>query len=102
MQSFSEFKADFHHVFIRARKDPTKTWHNILYPATDDVIFAVLESWPSEWCAPVGSTVETDKSTMYRKKEETKLRMAQLAGKRRKEKVEAKAQAARDATQVVK
>ena len=48
LQSFVEFKADFHHVFIGARKDPMKTWHNLLYLANGDVIFAVLESWPSE------------------------------------------------------
>ena len=49
LQSFAEFKADFHHVFIRVLKDPTKTWHDLPYLATDDVISAVLESWLPEW-----------------------------------------------------
>lgn len=39
-----DFKADFHHVFIRVSKDPMKTWRELPYLATDDFIFAVLES----------------------------------------------------------
>jgi len=75
LQSFVEFKENFHHVFIRARKDPTKTWHALPYLETDDVIFVVLESWPLEWCTPAGSVMDTDKSTTQHKKEETKLRI---------------------------
>jgi len=37
-----------------------KTWHNLLYLATYDVIFVVLVSWLPEWHAPDGSMVETD------------------------------------------
>ena len=44
LQSFVEFKEDFHHDFIRVPKDPMKTWHDIQYLVTDDVIFAVIES----------------------------------------------------------
>lgn len=44
LQSFVEFKVGFYHVFIMARKDPMKTWHNLPYLVTDDVIFIVLES----------------------------------------------------------
>lgn len=61
-----------------------KTWHNLPYLATDDVIFVFLESFLLEWCAPAGSIVETYKSVMQCKKQETKLRMVQLAEKRRK------------------
>ena len=61
LQSFAEFKVDFHHVFIMAQKDPMNTWHNLPYLETDDVIFAVLESWFQEWCAPAGSVVEVEK-----------------------------------------
>lgn len=64
LQSFVEFKADFHHVFIKARKDPMKMWHELPYLVTDDVIFAVLESWPLEWRTPAGSTVEAENSAM--------------------------------------
>lgn len=81
LKSFVEFKADFHHVFIRVRKDLVKTWHNILHLAINDVIFIVLESWPSEWRALAGSTMEMDKSVAQRKKGETKLRMVQLVEK---------------------
>ena len=56
LQSFVEFNTNFHHLFIRAQKDPMKTWHDLLYLATDDVIFAFLESWLLEWRAPAGST----------------------------------------------
>jgi len=73
LQSFVEFKANFCHVFIRAWKDPTKTWHDLPYLATNDVIFAVLESWPLEWHALASFMVETEKYAMHHKKEETKL-----------------------------
>lgn len=91
LQRFAEFKEYFHHVFIRAWKDPMKTWHDLPYLVTDDVIFVVLEYWPLEWCAPTGFVMEMDKSTTYHKKEETKLRMVQLAEKCTKEEVAAKA-----------
>jgi len=91
LQIFTEFKADFHHVFIKVQKDPTQTWRELPYLVTD-VIFEVLESWPSEWRALAGSAVEVEKSVAQWKKEEVKLRMAQLAEKRRKEEVAAKAQ----------
>jgi len=42
LQSFADFKAEFHHVFIRARKDHTKTWHELPYLVTGDVIFVAL------------------------------------------------------------
>jgi len=61
LQIFTEFKAVFHHVYIRACKDPTKTWNELPYLSMDDVIFAILESWPPEWHAPARSTVEAEK-----------------------------------------
>ena len=73
LQSFAKFKGDFRNVFMRAWKDPMKTCHKLPYLAIDDVIFAVLESWPLEWRAATGSTMEIDKSTVRCKKEETKL-----------------------------
>ena len=75
LQNFVEFKAYCHHVFIRAWKDPMKTWHNLPYLVTDDVIFTVLESWSPEWHTLARSVVEADKSVVQRKKEETKLQM---------------------------
>lgn len=67
---------DFHHVFIRAQKDPTKTWHSLPYLAAYDVIFVVLESWPSELHVATSSTMKMDKFVVQFKKEETKLKMA--------------------------
>ena len=62
LQSFTEFKADFHQVYIRTRKDVAKACKELPYSTTDDVIFTVLESWASEWCVPSSSTVESEKS----------------------------------------
>ena len=39
-----------------------KTWHELPYLATDDVIFMVLESWPPKWRALADSMVEAKKS----------------------------------------
>lgn len=76
LQSFAEFKENFHHVYIRARKDPMNTWHELLYLATNDFIFSVLESWPPKWHALASSVVEAEKSTMLKRKDGTKLWMA--------------------------
>jgi len=38
-----EFKADFHHVYIWARKDLDQKWYDIPYLATDDAIIEVLK-----------------------------------------------------------
>lgn len=96
LQSFAEFKADFHHIYIRALKDPAKKWNELPYMATDDVIFDVLEAWPLEWCTPAISSVEEGKSAAQKKKKESKLWVAQLAEKRRKEAATAKVQEAQD------
>jgi len=76
LQSFTKFKEDFHSIYIKARKDPAKTWTKLPFVATDDVIFNVLETWPPKWLAP--NIAAIDKSTVQRKKEEAKLRIAQL------------------------
>lgn len=44
LQSFAEFKADFHNIFLRARKDLAKKWNELPFIATDDVIFYVIET----------------------------------------------------------
>lgn len=76
-------------------------WHELPYLATNNVIFTVLESWSPEWCTPAGSAVEAEKSAMQLKKEQVKLRMAQLAEKYRKEEVAVKAQPVHDAAKLV-
>jgi len=72
LQSFTEFKVAFHHIYIKVWKDPTKTWHEVLYLEMDDFIFALLESWPPEWCTPTSSVVESKKFATQRQKEEAK------------------------------
>jgi len=96
LQSFAEFKADFHHVYIRARKGPVKKWNELSYLTTNDVIFDVIESWPPEWCTPAIFAAETEKFVAQQKKEEAKLQMAQLAKKTRKKAASTKAQEAQD------
>ena len=83
MQSYVDINVDFHRISIRAGKDPTKKWYDLSYLATDDVIFNVLETWPSKWHAP--DITEIEKLAAQRKKEEAKLRIAKLTEKRRKE-----------------
>ena len=49
LQSFVEFKLDFHNIYIRACKDLAKKWSKLPFIAIDDVIFDVLETWLPEW-----------------------------------------------------
>lgn len=75
LQSFSEFKVEFHHIYIMACKDLVNKWNELMYPTTDDVIFTVLESWLLGR-APTISMIETEKSAAQWKEEEEKLWMA--------------------------
>lgn len=52
LQSFANFKFDIHNIFIRVHKDPKKQWMKLIFVATHDAIFIVLEKWPPEWRAP--------------------------------------------------
>ena len=96
-----EFKEDFLHLFIRAQKNPTKTWHQLPYLVTDDVIFAVHESSPLESCTLAGSTVEAKKSAVEQNKEEMKLQMVQIVEKCMKEEVLDKDKAVHDSLKLV-
>ena len=73
LQSFTEFKVDFNHVYIRVCKEPKNKLNELHYLTTNDVIFSMLESWPLEWHAPASSMVKSKKSAKQRKKEEAKL-----------------------------
>ena len=79
LQSFAEFKADMHKIYIRARKDLTKQWTNLPFVATDDAIFNVLEAWPPEWCTP--NIIEIEKSVAHKKKDKAKTRITELTEK---------------------
>lgn len=101
LQGYVEFKANFHHVSIRAWKDPAQKWYDLPYLAMDDVIDAVLDQWPTEWRTTTDLAMGGSKYTTQRKKEEAKIKMTQLAEKRKKEATE-KAQAERKAVQTEK
>ena len=78
-----EFKADMHNLYIRAPKGPAQKWVKLLFIATDDAIFVIMESWPSEWRAPDLAAME--KIATQQQKKDTKLHIAQLAERRRQE-----------------
>lgn len=59
--------------------------------ATDNMIFIVLETWPPEW--RVVGLAELEKVVAQKKKDDAKLRITQLSGRRRNEKVVAKVRA---------
>lgn len=97
LQTFAKFKVDMHSIYIRAQKDPTLQWKKLPFVATNDVIFKILETWLLERRAP--DFVEIEKSTAERKKDETKLCIAQLAKKTRQEATTTEVKTARDAAQ---
>ena len=49
LQSYVDFKANFHQISISERKDPAQKWHDFPYLATDDAIDVVLDKWSAEW-----------------------------------------------------
>jgi len=74
LQRSTEFKVDMHNLYIQALQDPVHKWVKLLFIATNDVIFAVMESWPLEWHAPNFETME--KAAAQQRKKDTKLRIA--------------------------
>jgi len=46
LESIAEFKEDMHNIYVWAQRDPTKEWTKLLFIATDDAVFMVLETWP--------------------------------------------------------
>lgn len=98
LQGYVKFKVDFHRVSIRVRKDLVQKWYHLPYLATNDAIDLVLDKWPVVWHSTKDMAVGRRKSAMYKKKEEAKLKMTQLAEKRKKE-VTDKAQVECKATQ---
>jgi len=51
LQSTTEFKANMHNLYIRARKDPKQTWVKLPFIAMNNAIYKVLAAWPLEWRA---------------------------------------------------
>lgn len=52
LRSFVDFKADMHNMYIKAHKDLVQNWPKLPFIVIDDAIFAMVDSWPPEWCAP--------------------------------------------------
>lgn len=78
-----EFKANFHHVSIHARKDSENKWYDLPYLATENAITVVLDRWLVDWCTASDLTAGSSKFAAQRKKDEAKLKMEQLATKRK-------------------
>jgi len=72
-------------ISIRVQKDPMWKWYDLSYLATDDAIDAVLDKWMAEWHTSTNLEVGGSKFSAQKKKEEAKLKMAQLVEKRKKE-----------------
>lgn len=52
MSTYKTFKADFHRVYIQARKDPTQKWHDLPYLARETYLQEVIMTWHTESHAP--------------------------------------------------
>jgi len=84
LQGYTKFKAGFHRLSIKVRKDPSQKWYNLPYLAMNDAINAVLDTWPAEWHTTTDLAIDGSKSDAQKKKE-ANLKMAQLVDKRKKE-----------------
>jgi len=69
---YAEFMADFHHVYIQARKDPDHKWFELPYLDMNDTIAEVIKRWLAYWDVPSDEAVGTSKSAEKTKKEVTK------------------------------
>lgn len=55
------FKADFHNVSIRERRDPNHIWHKIPYLVSETNVQDIVGSYRVEWCGPTHIGVGTSK-----------------------------------------
>jgi len=70
MKHIAEFKADMHHIYILARKDPAQTWTPLLFIVTNDIVHKIVKAWPAAWRGP--AIVERNEAAIQKKKEATK------------------------------
>jgi len=47
MKHIAEFKADMHHVYIKAWKDPAQAWTSLHFIAINDVTDEIVDTWPA-------------------------------------------------------
>lgn len=85
LSGYVEFKANFHCVSVRVWKDLKKKWYDIPYLAMDDATAMVLESWPSEWRTTSDLSARSSNSAVKQEKREARLKIDQLADRRKKE-----------------
>lgn len=52
LSAYAEFNADFHRVYIQARKDQEKKWHPLPYLVSETDVQEIVGLWLIEWCAP--------------------------------------------------
>ncbi len=88
---YAEFKADFHHVYIWARKDPDPKWFDLHYLAVDETFAKVIKNCPIDQNYTSDVAVGTRKSPQKKIKEVVRQKVQILAEKRKKE-AEEKAQ----------
>jgi len=48
---------------VKARKDPTRTWHPFTYLATEDDSLTIAQHWLEEWMSPPSEDVGIEKGT---------------------------------------
>jgi len=48
LRAFTEFKAEFHNVYIWARRDPKQIWHKLPYLVSETDVQEIVGSWPVE------------------------------------------------------
>lgn len=70
MKEVADFKADMHHVYICACKDPEQKWSTLPFIGIDEAIFAILDTWPLKWHGP--DAVGRDEVTIQKQKAEAK------------------------------
>lgn len=58
-KEIANFKANFHHVHICAKKDVEEVWYELPFFVTDDDIMQVVSNWPSDWLTPPTEEAET-------------------------------------------
>jgi len=61
--NIAEFKAEFHRVYVKARKDLMETWNALPYLVTEDVLLETIQHWSVEWMTPTIEDIETKKDT---------------------------------------
>lgn len=58
-----DFKVDFHRIYVKERKDRTRTWHPFPYLVTEDDLLVVVQCWSEEWMTPPSEDIEIAKGT---------------------------------------